>query len=299
MASIVSTDDIDPGAVRLFLAVIELGSVSKAASRMHLSQPSATARLQKLERQLGLALLERTPTGSAPTDAGTRLVTVCTDALAALGVLAQRAESIQLEQDHLVVAATRHIADHFLPRWLADIGDGGGVRLVEQPTLGVAKAVRSGDAMIGFTEGPAAPVGLGSALAAEEEIVAVVGRGHEWWGRTSAVMSADLLGATLIESASGSGTRDVVEAALARHGAPRDVLEVANSSAARLAAVAGSGVAMLPACWVASQLADGTLHALNLGRLRPQLPIRVVWRGTRPASATARRLVERARSSDD
>ena len=53
--------------LRLFLAVVELGSVSKAAVRDGLSQPSATAKLQKLERQLGVQLLDRGPSGSVAT----------------------------------------------------------------------------------------------------------------------------------------------------------------------------------------------------------------------------------------
>lgn len=293
MASIEVVDGIDPSALRLFLAAVELGSVSKAAARMHVAQPSATAKLQKLERQLGISLLERTPTGSAPTDAGTQLVPAVSDALVAVTALVDRAESIRTEADHLTIAATRHVADHFLPGWLQAIA-GHRVSVVELDTLRVARAVRSGEVAIGFTEGPSAPIGLRSHVVAVERVVAVVGRGHPWYGRRSTVPADELVTATTISSRPGSGTRDVVAAAFTERGlgSSGEVIEVANASAARLAAMTGSGVAFLPECWVAPHLATGTLTALPVREPSIELPIRVVWRGTRPTSGLARRLVD-------
>lgn len=293
MASIEVVDGIDPSALRLFLAAVELGSVSKAAARMHVAQPSATAKLQKLERQLGVALLERTPTGSAPTAEGTRLAPTCADALAAVTGLVDRAEALRAEGDRLAIATTRHVADHYLPTWLAPLA-GTPVAVSELDTLGVARRVRGGEAMVGFTEGPAAPIGLRSTVVAVEEVVPVVGRGHPWYGRRATVTAAELITATTIRSGRGSGTRDVVEAAFAEHGlgTSGDVIEVDSSPAARLAAMTGSGVAFLPSCWVAPHLATGVLTALPVREPRIELPVRIVWRGTRPATAAARRLVE-------
>lgn len=291
MASIVVVDGIDPSALRLFLAAVELGSVSKAAARVRVAQPSATAKLHKLERQLGVTLLERTPTGSAPTEAGSRLVPACEQALAAVAALVDRAESIRAAADQLTIAATRHITDHFLPGWLAPLVMR--VAVSELDTLGVARAVRDGAAQIGFTEGPAAPIGLRSRVVAVEDVVAVVGRGHPWYGRRSTVTVAELVTATTISSRPGSGTRDVVAAAFNEHGlgTSGDVIEVANASAARLGAMTGSGVAFLPTCWVTPHLASGALTTLPVREPRIELPIRVVWRGTRPTSGAARQLL--------
>lgn len=293
MASIEVVDGIDPSALRLFLATVELGSVSKAATRMHVAQPSATAKLQKLERQLGVALLERTPTGSAPTADGSRLAPMCADALTAVTALVDRAESIRAESDQLMIATTRHVADHYLPQWLPSL-DGVRVAIAELDTLRVARAVRGGEAAVGFTEGPSAPIGLRSHVVAVEDVLPVVGRGHPWYGRRSAVSILELVAATTIASAPGSGTRDVVEAAFAEHGlgAAGEVIEVANSAAARLAAMTGAGVAFLPSCWVVPHLQTGALAAVPVREPRIELPIRAVWRGRRPSTAPARRLVD-------
>src|SRR6476620_3644322 len=118
MASISSVDGLDVAAVRLFLDVVELGSVSKAATRHRLAQPSATSRLQKLERQLGVQLLERTPSGSRATAAGQQLAAACADFVTAAVGLVERANEVDVVEHRLVIATTRHIADHFLPAWI-------------------------------------------------------------------------------------------------------------------------------------------------------------------------------------
>ncbi|MGW3495659.1 LysR family transcriptional regulator [Streptomyces sp. NPDC001020] len=59
--------------LRLFLHVVTEGSITAGAHRMHLSLPSASARVRSLEHQAGVALLIRGRRGVRPTPAGTTL----------------------------------------------------------------------------------------------------------------------------------------------------------------------------------------------------------------------------------
>jgi len=295
MASIPVSDGADGASLRLFLDVVELGSVSKAAVRHRMAQPSATARLQKLERQLGVQLLDRAPTGSTATAAGVRLAPACADVVAALAALVERAESVVADHQRLVVAATSHVADHFLPGWIEAVAlDDVGVDLVEGDTLSVARAVRAGEADVGFTEGPSAPVGLRSQVVAREEIVAIVGRRHRWHGVRRAVSAQDVVAGVLALPPEGSGTLDVVSAALApfQYGEVGARVEVATSAAARISALNGPAVAFLPRCRVADELVSGSLAVVPIRDVRIEQPVRVVWRGARPPARAARRLVD-------
>jgi DNA-binding transcriptional LysR family regulator len=56
--------------LRSFLAVIEEGSLHRAAARLSLSQPALSRQMQALEHEMGGKLLERTSTGVKPTSAG-------------------------------------------------------------------------------------------------------------------------------------------------------------------------------------------------------------------------------------
>lgn len=295
MARIDVVDDLDLGALRLFLSVVELGSVSQAARRSRISQPSATAKLRKLEAQLGVALVERSPTGSSPTEPGRRLLEAATDVVDAATAIVERADELADDEQRVAIATTRHVADHFLADWVArtrpvDLH----LDITETDTLGATQAVRSGAVDLALVEGPHPPLGMRSIVVADEVIVPVVGRRHPWYGRRRAVTIHELSETTVILGRSGSGTRDVLEASVsdtpwARF---RHVVEVPTASAARLAALAGTGVAFLPDCWARSQLASGALRTISIDGLTIRQPVRLAWRGGRPPSEPARRLAD-------
>jgi LysR family nitrogen assimilation transcriptional regulator len=64
---------VDVAHLRDFIAVMESGSLSRAAGRLHVSQPAISQRMSQLETHLGVRLLERGPRGVLPTPAGRAL----------------------------------------------------------------------------------------------------------------------------------------------------------------------------------------------------------------------------------
>ncbi|MGC3984100.1 MAG: LysR substrate-binding domain-containing protein [Pseudorhodoferax sp.] len=59
--------------LRYFIAVLEAGSLSRAASTLYVAQPALTAQIRKLEDELGAQLFERSHAGMTPTPAGLQL----------------------------------------------------------------------------------------------------------------------------------------------------------------------------------------------------------------------------------
>jgi DNA-binding transcriptional LysR family regulator len=72
----------------LLLSVARLGSLGLAAAEHGISQPAASARIRRLERQLGVTLIERSPRGSRLTADGALVAEwaqAAVEAAAALG----------------------------------------------------------------------------------------------------------------------------------------------------------------------------------------------------------------------
>lgn len=99
-----------------FIAVVDLGSFSQAALRMHVSQPSVTARVQRLEERLGLKLLHRTTRKIEPTKDGLKLHEQSKHALSGLQKLVKEFDAMANRGGHrIVIAATPMIAATALP----------------------------------------------------------------------------------------------------------------------------------------------------------------------------------------
>lgn len=62
--------DLDLGAVRTFLAVVDAGHFTEAADRLGMTQQAVSKRIAKLESDLGVPLLNRTRAGSRLTEDG-------------------------------------------------------------------------------------------------------------------------------------------------------------------------------------------------------------------------------------
>lgn len=64
---------MDLRALRYFIAVLQAGSLSRAAGSLYVAQPALTAQIKKLENELGAQLFERSHAGVTPTPAGQQL----------------------------------------------------------------------------------------------------------------------------------------------------------------------------------------------------------------------------------
>ncbi len=99
---------------------ISHGSLSRRRREAHgITQPSASSRIRTLERQLGVTVLDRSPTGSRPTPDGQLVVGWAESVLDAAQRLATGVEALRARQAGLLrIAASYTIAEYLLPPWL-------------------------------------------------------------------------------------------------------------------------------------------------------------------------------------
>ena len=81
--------------LRSFAAVAELGHLTRAADRLHVSQPAVSAQIKALEDELGVPLFERVSSGMVLTPAGRKLLPEAQKVVAAAQSLRSRARAIQ------------------------------------------------------------------------------------------------------------------------------------------------------------------------------------------------------------
>ena len=81
--------------LRGFAAVAEFGHLTRAAERLHLSQPALSAQIKALEDELGVQLFERGPAGMTLTVAGKRLLPEAAKVLADAAALHGKARAME------------------------------------------------------------------------------------------------------------------------------------------------------------------------------------------------------------
>jgi DNA-binding transcriptional LysR family regulator len=281
-------------ALDLFRSVVELGSLSKAAKLHRIAQPSASSRIRTLEAQLGITVLERTPTGSRPTPEG-QLVAEWADAVLdaaeqmAVGVASLRAERVGL----LRIAASYTIAEYLLPPWLdrflADRSDDS-ISLDVTNSDAVVDRLDAGTVDLGFIESPNAPASMAQQIVGTDELIVVVSSRHTWAGQPN--ISIETLCATpLVLRERGSGTRRALADEIARQGheMPSSALDLGSLSAVRIAVINGSAPTVISRLAVRDDLVSGSLVEVPVVGLQIKRRLLAVWprRTTPPRLAQA------------
>jgi molybdate transport repressor ModE-like protein len=287
----------DLAALELLLAVARLGSLGAAAREVGITQPAASSRLRSMERQLGVALVDRSPRGSRLTDAGALVTDWARRVVEAAAAFDAGARALRDRRDsRLRVAASMTIAEYLLPGWLlalhAERPDTA-VSLLAGNSAKVAELLLSGEADLGFVEGLSVPTGLDSTVIAHDRLIVVTAPGHPWARRGRPVTAEELAATPLILRERGSGTRQVLDAALG--GLARPLIELSSTTAVKASAVSGAGPSVLSELAVGEELALRRLVGIPVEGVPLRRDLRAVWpTGHRP-TGPARELLSLTR----
>ena len=278
--------------VTLFVEILREGSISDAARRLNISQPTASRRIRRLEADLGQELLTRSGRSVTPTRAGLSLLRFAEGTLAEERRLRDTLHAPSPLQGILQIAASTAPGESFVPGLLAAFAgrhEGLSAQLSIMDSQAAERCVADGTCDVGFTGHPPARGLLSVQEIGRDELVLAVPRSHPAFAE-SEISLEDLLRQNFVERPPGSGTRRTIEERLASAGIPyaaRRIALTVNSVQAVLAAVrSGIGIGFV------SHLAlhgepPGGLRGLRIRGLRIERPLYLVWDAHRSAAAEA------------
>jgi DNA-binding transcriptional LysR family regulator len=238
----------DLAELETFLAVVELGSFSLAAKKLHVSQPSVTSRIQRLEATLRVKLLVRTTRHVEPTAEGARLRDAAEEALRGLReVLREFQASAEIDRRRVVVAATPMIAttlppiiQSFCERY-TDVQ----VRMLDVPYAQLVSNLESGTADLGVAVLDSDPGRFKFQLLSDEEILLVVPATHPLAGMRVVTID-DIVPYPLMILARYSTLRARIDEEYTKRGLDFKPLDAANVATLLGMIDAGMGITFLP-----------------------------------------------------
>lgn len=260
---------MDPLQLQTFLAVMDTGSFSAAGERLHSVQSNITARIRKLEAELGAPVFDRGKGGARLTPLGERLVPHAREILARLA--AARAELMDAGGGAapLRLGALETTASSRLPlvlRALSDRVPGAAVQLVTAPSGRLTRMVWERDLDAALVVGAVDANRFRSIAVFEESLVAV----HP----------ADRSGAeTLLAFPDGCSYRAAAEAWLRDTGRGDTPVRDLGSLATILGCVsAGLGFAVAPESAIRTYTALHTLKLTPLDPVHQRSSTSLIWR---------------------
>jgi len=263
---------LDLPQIEAFVAVATYGSFAKAAGSLFLTQPSVSARVQGLERELGQRLFERTGRGVRLTRAGGVFLPIAERLLKTVVEGQQALEAAQSSEGGLLtIAAALSISTYLLPEIVKGFRDehpAARVSIRSGHSRDVLRMVLDEETEIGLARGLTHPA-VHTMRLGSDEIILVAAPTHPY-ARRKQIPLAEAAGQPLILFDKGSSDWILITGFFRRGGLlPNVVLELEGIEAAKKMVEKGIGISMLPQLAVRQEIRSGTLVHVRISDTRP------------------------------
>lgn len=279
--------------LRVFKAVADAASITAAARALRISQPAVSKQLAELEQSLGTPLVDRLSRGIRLTAAGELLAGYARQIFQAeLAAETELSGLLGLQGGSLAVGASTTIGSYLVPRVLGEFHTQHpqvAVRLVIGNTQAITEAVLERSIDVGLTEGLLPGEALDEEVLTHDEMVLITSTQHPLAQQRTASL-ADLRSYPLICREEGSGTREVLEAALARQGLRVEpAMSLGSTEAVKNAVLHGFGVAMVSRLTVELEVQTKRLCALPVEGLQVRRALHLLTlRGKHPSPSAGK-----------
>lgn len=250
-----------------FLEIARAESVSKAAEKLHVTQPAVSMQLRQLEEALGVPLVEATGRNIRLTAAGREVEAFAIAALAQLRQLDDTVADLRGLQHGQVDLGVVSTAKYFIPMLLVQFRKrfpGIDIRLqIHNREVMMSLLQRNELDLIVMGRVPDT-LDCSSTAFATNPLAIVSAPGHPLSRRKNAPLSL-LNGTEFVVREKGSGTRAAMERLFAEQSiTPRIVMEMPSNESIKQAVMAGMGLTFLSLRTVRHELAAGHLALLDL-----------------------------------
>src|ERR1700722_6296722 len=264
-----------------FLAVAEERSFSRAAARLHRTQPAVSQIVAKLEAELGEVLLERSSRDGTLTDAGevlreyaAKLLNLRTEAATALGELRE------LHRGKLSLAANEYTCLYLCPVVALFRGQNPRVKNAGQRSLAsrIADDVLMHSVEIGVLSFRPDDAQVQSTVVYRDELMLVVNPSHPF-AKAGEVTIRQLGTQNFVAHNINSPQRQKVIQTFRKYKTPLQMgVELPSLDAIKRFVEMGNGVALVPGLTLRTELQSGALVKVHVPELQIERKLRLVYR---------------------
>ncbi|MGE0393660.1 MAG: LysR family transcriptional regulator [Vicinamibacterales bacterium] len=274
---------MDLSELRVFLKVASERSFSRAAMKLHRTQPAVSQSIRRIEDALGERLFDRTTKDATLTEAG-RLLHEYADRLVRLSDEAKAAvqDLKDLRRGRLLIGANEASVHAILPL-IARFREAHPLVHVEVrrvPARQIGAEVAQGTLDFGVLTFQPSEENLKSVTLGQDELVMLVHPSHPL-AKAKSVTLAECARQTVIAHNDPSHVRELVLRQFQQQGIPANILiSLPSLEGIKRAVAMQLGVAVLPRRCAEPEIARGELVSLNIPDVRFRRQVRLVYRKT-------------------
>ncbi len=294
------TDSVDLGELEVLVAVAQEKGFSRAAERLHRTQPAVSQAIRRLEDEIGAPVVDRSSHDGTLTDTG-RVLYEYAQQMLNLRRDAQGAiqELSNLQRGKVAIAANEYTVMHLLPIVGAFRARHPHIRIEVKRSLAskIPSEILGREVEIGLiTYRPAHP-GLTAVPIAMDELALLVAPGHPLARRSEASVR-ELGTESFLAHNVPSPWRERVVQMFQHHRTPLNIMmELPTLESIRRLVEQGLGLALMPKRAAQAEISRGDLVALAVREMRFERPVHVVYRSGAKLSHAARAFLACARES--
>ncbi|AVH45434.1 LysR family transcriptional regulator [Agrobacterium tumefaciens] len=263
-------ETLDAKALRMFMAVVRHGSIRSAAEHLDVAPSVVSRQVAETERNIGLALFDRTSRGVSLTDAGELVLEHGKRVLEDSGLLAEQLDQLRgVQQARIRLCCGEGFLGDLIEHGLASF-----IKVYPtirySMTLGSTEAVldnvANGDVDIGIAYNPLIDTRIRSLAISRQPLCLVAPLGHRLLNQTQVTLAECLAASPYALLGKGHGVTQLVGRVAADCGsAVAPLVETPSIDVLRRFVTAGLGVTFLPRFAVATELQRSALGVVELG----------------------------------
>lgn len=283
---------MDVRQLRYFVTIVDFGSLGKAAEKLYVAQPSLSQQIARLEEDLGVALLVRSPQGVKPTAAGQAMYRHARLVLRQMEQLRQEVKDGTSAESGTVAVGfpTTMVSILALPVFERVRARYPGIRLqfFESMSGYISELLANGrlDLAILFRDSNTPGVTALPVLDEELYVLGETGGGRRSTARTCSL--AELNGVPMVAPSVANGLRVLLERTFLRENVDLNIVADIDSLPTLLSiAESGAACTILPASSVMQRAAGGRLRMRRIVAPEIRRPASLCWSNTLPANSAA------------
>ncbi|RDI95384.1 LysR family transcriptional regulator [Meiothermus sp. QL-1] len=258
----------NPQSLRVFLSVVQEGSVGRAALSLGMTQPGVSQHIRALEAQLGHTLFHRQGRRLVLTKTGQDLLPEAKRAVQALEEFMQAAQALErLERGRVEIGAATTMAVYVLPRYLTEfkrLYPEIRVKLESGSSERLTQRLLQGEIELAVVESVEHLEGFERTLFYEDELVVIVPPEHPW-AKKEDINPEQLVEVPLIVRDPNAMTYRVLGSALEQAGLEiNPVFYTDNHEVTKRLVLEGAGVGIVSSVVVRPNVKVGNLRALRI-----------------------------------